>query len=1088
MQCNPGKEVAQPSCGISLRHTITRPCPNAAIIQERLTKTTGFNGTLLSEDRVCFACYKSHLVILQEEKKISRDSDLQSLIEEVRQKTCQPTTLQEVSNLAMNATIAHVGKELLQQRAILLPDVHDFFSEYQNTILKASNIEHEEEATNTVTSQWVLSNLTTALQHHLVYACRVKKYGTILYRHDTDLTLLLQQSLSKLRYYEKTQPTTAKAAAPPHKANLTIFLDDLNSDLLDQCHKYIGRDKAFVEDYGTLDVDKEIQDINPSLWNAISTITRSQSECTGRQLAPSEQHKKRLRQYFLLCCMMFCADDRCCMPMHILIADLVESMGGTMFLIQALNKLGVCSSEDTLKRFVQRKLEATSGKHPCGEMFKSSSFTVISVDNIDFVHSYARVFKGTQNSSWHGTTVQLVQPIPSLAPIQHQITSPGELSTRATLPQTEMAAYSSSSFLTEEVPQEVNQPPSRKRLERCSPLPSPLKLTRSPPPKSLCRARTEKEHKKVIIHQPKPPLVQIRHSDCVTPLSCRSINDFLMSKEENESVHNLQSELFSYMLQKLAVAESTSDQPFISIQDYFNMTRATHTETSKIAYLEVMDAISDCKDTQLELLHDLFAKFIVKQPREYLVVEGDQKLFEVLQSLKFEYGSELDWVIPIPGDWHLLMNYQSALMKPYFDAGLKHLAKSAGYPVSSIQTCGQFKRTHQFILEVWEAMYRVMISLFLRTEQGESNLMYDTGPLKALADKLMANKTSFNSETLHTVVSETQSQFNFDKFKAFIQQLARTDSTWMFWIQFVFQDAAAYVGLFLSIRSGDWHLRTGSVKQMAAVFTAFDHPNYLRLISKHLADMLTMLQSVTTMFQQGAFVVSVKGRPWHSVAIDEAHEMLINKSCKMSIVRPSPDHINRIVKYLPFRTKALDNFRDLLFPEEEEKKLIEPASPLSHKPEDNKREQNIHCQIEAINKSGMLDNVSSNRGLFNPFTKQVATTQQSCDLLTFRSTGQQQFLNHIAVSILKQPSASVTVTKHRLNTFSSKKVNKQHVSQLQKDRSLILTCMRKKMKWSLRTGMPISNAGEQLIAFPLALSDNCGNPNKGQKKAISLNL
>ena len=38
------------------------------------------------------------------------------IVEEVRQKTsttCQPSTLQEVRNLAMNATIVHVGEELL---------------------------------------------------------------------------------------------------------------------------------------------------------------------------------------------------------------------------------------------------------------------------------------------------------------------------------------------------------------------------------------------------------------------------------------------------------------------------------------------------------------------------------------------------------------------------------------------------------------------------------------------------------------------------------------------------------------------------------------------------------------------------------------------------------------------------------------------------------------------------------------------------------------------------------------------------------------------------------------------------------------
>ena len=45
----------------------------------------------------------------------------------------------------MNATIVHVGEELLQQQAFLLPDVHDFFSEQQNTILLVNDIEQEGE-------------------------------------------------------------------------------------------------------------------------------------------------------------------------------------------------------------------------------------------------------------------------------------------------------------------------------------------------------------------------------------------------------------------------------------------------------------------------------------------------------------------------------------------------------------------------------------------------------------------------------------------------------------------------------------------------------------------------------------------------------------------------------------------------------------------------------------------------------------------------------------------------------------------------------------------------------------------------------
>jgi hypothetical protein len=44
--------------------------------------------------------------------------------------------------------------------------------------------------------------------------------------------------------------------------------------------------------------------------------------------------------------------------------------------------------------------------------YPENSFTVASADNLDYLHSYARVYCGEQKSSWHGTTVQVLQPQP----------------------------------------------------------------------------------------------------------------------------------------------------------------------------------------------------------------------------------------------------------------------------------------------------------------------------------------------------------------------------------------------------------------------------------------------------------------------------------------------------------------------------------------------------------------------------------------------------------------------------------------------------------------------------------------------------
>ena len=50
-------------------------------------------------------------------------------------------------------------------------------------------------------------------------------------------------------------------------------------------------------------------------------------------------------------------------------------------------------------------------------------------------------------------------------------------------------------------------------------------------------------------------------------------------------------------------------------------------------------------------------------------------------------------------------------------------------------------------------------------------------------------------------LNSTLSPF-FHDFKLFIQKQATSNDTWKFWIQFVFQDAMAYIALYLAVTSG----------------------------------------------------------------------------------------------------------------------------------------------------------------------------------------------------------------------------------------------------------------------------------------------
>ena len=97
----------------------------------------------------------------------------------------------------------------------------------------------------------------------------------------------------------------------------------------------------------------------------------------------------------------------------------------------------------------------------------------------------------------------------------------------------------------------------------------------------------------------------------------------------------------------------------------------------------------------------LHKEYGIGESADYLALVGDQKAYSRICELKQEYGTDLDWVIPFIGDWHLLSNYQSVLMKVY-DAGLVNLAKCSGHrgeTLTSIKKSSSYKRTHQFLLQ-----------------------------------------------------------------------------------------------------------------------------------------------------------------------------------------------------------------------------------------------------------------------------------------------------------------------------------------------------------------------------------------------------
>ena len=154
-----------------------------------------------------------------------------------------------------------------------------------------------------------------------------------------------------------------------------------------------------------------------------------------------------------------------------------------------------------------------------------------------------------------------------------------------------------------------------------------------------------------------------------------------------------------------------------------------------------------------------------------------------------------------------------------------------------------------------------------------------------------------------------------ESFGMYVESCGQESQTCQFWAQFVFQDCFAYIAYYIAIRSGKWNLRMAALKLMASLFTAFDRPRYQKLIDQHISDIFHFPGEVLCQLRNGGFSVSITGRACHSVGIDEAHEMCINKECKQYVTGPSAAKMCNTATYLAIRAKAMKNTEAQLFPE-----------------------------------------------------------------------------------------------------------------------------------------------------------------------------
>ena len=748
---------------------------------------------------------------------------------------------------------------------------------------------------------------------------------------------------------------------------------------------------------------------------------------------------------------MYCTNPRKPSAIHNLLADVVEASGGSRQLIKILNRIGCVSSTDTHDRFVTFQAEQQRNRS-LWEDLNNTVFSIASTDNFDILQCYSAVYSGNQKRSYHGTTVQIVQPHLSLSYANNTTTS----SIQGTS-QTSNVSIGESSL----------ENMLRRRVRNPSPSSSPHKVGKVGPK----RPRTVIVRNIISSFQESPEHARRPHN--------MTIEYYKLSQAEKQELQCIHENLVTYAIQRKA-SETDNNEWVICDYRQFLVTNATLTNSpSRIHYLELVDEHADSDEAMLQVVEDLLDKYLVNHHQKWLVLVGDGKTYQHLMRLKKQYGEALSSLLIFPGDWHILKNYQEVIMKVYYVPGLKEIAKESGYrgkALQSLETAQSFKRTHHFLFQAWEALTQVMLSAFL-VETNNSNLLHTVQ-----VELLKLIQTHCHPvDILKNIQAITNNSFTHEEFMKYLEMKSMNDNTWKLWVDFVVKDCFVYIALYTAIRGRDWKLRVASLKLMAPLFYAFDRQNYERIIPDHLHNILTFPSEILQHLQAGGFAVNITDQKWHSVAIDEAHEMCVNKDLKSAISRPTQAYLQKTSLFFNYRIKLLKHFKAQLFLDDESSPT-QFNSIIEKTTASGKVYQNIKRMVHVINNADLLPvHIPKNRGLINTFTTQKATQEQLHDMLQFQTLGEEALDRYITHFIIGIPSTSSSLRRHKVLTMASPKITKRKLSQKDKENKLVTTCLRRRLAWCNRTSIPYNSSEEQYSLYPRALADENGNPHKGSK-------
>ncbi|CAC5360384.1 unnamed protein product [Mytilus coruscus] len=744
----------------------------------------------------------------------------------------------DINKLALTELIKFVCNELMQNKALLLSEMVYKFQEFGSCF--SSNLRQNQ-------TRFILDKL------QFIFSSNI----------DTD-------KLDKIGHQkQKLSNTKSEVVSCQSKHGNNNTLEKacvILKQMIKDCIKNLNFDFKTVDDAKLVDIVKN--SCPPDLWKFITSLTSSNKFKSAAEVYKTFENID-FKLINILFSLLFKFDKKKCNTFQLIISNIIDKFTtSSSDCINILNKFGLCVSKQTLERnrtmVVENKVNKPVDKIP-------STLTIASIDNVNKRSSYAAVKSTDVHRGFYGTSDQQVEPKPqsiSLNPDEKLVVLPVSIDIKDTI-----TLRSFNNF---------------NHWQKLSSIADIYSSLNSGQTSVRYRRRTTKlPH--YAIHNSKicTDLVDDMIKDSATCLSKNvekvsfDLIDFESTVSEKGAADSVSTVLFEFCFNKLLSLNGSNNIGKTNLQTFISEKNSNiPVETANVKYHSLLNEQADSKETLKTILDKLHQDFKIGRELKHLMMVGDGKTYDLLVKLKLELKDDLSWLLPFPGDWHILKNYQRMIMKLYLDAGLKELIElfHHGAVGAAVMQATNFDKTHHILMQVWEAFYLQQISAILKyAEENDLNDQSEKNYIKKVSFILQNQELSHDEKIQQHL--DLMSYFSL-QFRNLCCRLSEQNENWKFWHDFIHYHGFIYVSYFLSISSGNWHLMNYCLKHVAKTAQITDCKFYSRLLPFHIADLKSFPKSTIEHFEEGGWVVNILGRNMHSQGLDEAHKSCINREVK----------------------------------------------------------------------------------------------------------------------------------------------------------------------------------------------------------------